>query len=85
LESVAPGSVDAGFVYATDAASRSGVRVLARIADALHDPILYPIAPLKASEQGRRAHAFVDFVLSPPGQEILGRYGFLRPGPPGKK
>ncbi|MGI9120021.1 MAG: substrate-binding domain-containing protein [Acidimicrobiales bacterium] len=37
----------------------------------------YPIAPLAGSANPHLARAYVDFVLSPPGQQILAGYGFL--------
>jgi molybdate transport system substrate-binding protein len=37
----------------------------------------YPIAVLKDSQQAAQAQAFVDLVLSPTGQGILGEYGFM--------
>ncbi len=42
-------------------------------------PIVYPIAVVGASGQKELAQRFQDYVLSPQGQEILGKYGF---GPP---
>ena len=39
----------------------------------------YPIVALADSEAPEVAAAFVDFVLSPDGQEILERFGFQAP------
>jgi molybdate transport system substrate-binding protein len=78
LDYVARAEVDAAFVYATDAAV---VKDKARIAFTvpLARPVTYPIAPLAASANAAEATRFTGFVLSPPGQAILARYGFGKP------
>jgi len=78
LDYVARGEVDAGFVYATDAAIMADkVRVL--FAAPTPAPILYPIAALKGSNDAATAKKFVRFVASPPAQAVLARYGFAAP------
>jgi molybdate transport system substrate-binding protein len=78
LDYVARGEVEAGFVYATDAALMSGkVKVAFTVPTVM--PVLYPIAPVAGSARPAEAVRFVDFVLSPPAQAILQRYGFGRP------
>jgi molybdate transport system substrate-binding protein len=78
LDYVARGEVDVGFVYATDASlDRDRVKVVQEIKE--HRPISYPIALVADSRRTAAAQQFVDFVLSPPGQALLARYGF---GPP---
>ncbi len=37
----------------------------------------YPIATAKSSGNLVTAQSFIDYVLSPPGQQTLGKYGFL--------
>jgi molybdate transport system substrate-binding protein len=39
----------------------------------------YPIAVVTASERGEVAQQFVDYVMSPPAQELLQRAGFEPP------
>lgn len=81
LDYVARGEVDAGFVYATDAALMRHKLAVA-FAVPLDSAIRYPIAPTTASARdakGVAASRFVDFVMSPAGQAILGKYGFLKP------
>ncbi len=78
LDYVARGEVDAGFVYATDAAI-SPVKLRAGMEVPTEKPILYPIAATKNNGNERRARAFIAFVRSPAGQAILGKYGFLVP------
>lgn len=73
LSKVALGEADAGFVYATDAASASGrVRVLDLPVDVVAE---YPIGIL-AGSRSTAAAAFVDLVLGERGQAILRRHGF---------
>ncbi len=75
LDYVARGEVDAGFVYATDAALRSDkVKVVLEVS--LDEPLHYPIAVLKASKDAAEAKRFVEFVLGEEGQKILKNYGF---------
>lgn len=78
LDYVARGEVEAGFVYATDAAVMSDkVRVAFKVA--LDRPIRYPVARVAGSANADEAGRFVDYVRSPAGQAILGRHGFLKP------
>lgn len=78
LDYVARGEVDAGFVYATDAALMPAkVEVALTVPTAA--PILYPVAPVATSAQATAARAFVSFVLSPPAQAVLAGHGFGRP------
>ncbi|WKB52691.1 molybdate ABC transporter substrate-binding protein [Eleftheria terrae] len=78
LDYVARGEADAGFVYATDAALMPD-KVRVAFAVPTETPVLYPIAPLAGSTQPDEASRFVSFVLSPPAQAILVKYGFARP------
>jgi len=78
LDYVARGEVQAGFVFATDAALRADkVKVAAEVTG--HKPIIYPIALLAASQNKDMGQAFVNFVKSEEGQAILGKFGFKRP------
>ena len=78
LDYVFRGEVDAGFVYATDAAV-SPVKVRIALEVPLERPILYPIAAVKSSGNVNRAVDFIAFVRSSAGQAILAKYGFLAP------
>jgi molybdate transport system substrate-binding protein len=77
LSKVQLGEADAGIVYSSDAvaARGSGVEVLA-IPDRFNVLAAYPIAAVGGSPRPREAQAFIDFVLSPRGQDILQRWGF---------
>jgi len=78
LDYVARGEVDAGFVYATDAASMPDrVRVAFVVPTA--SPIRYPIAVVAASESAAEAERFVAFVRAAAAQSILRRFGFGEP------
>jgi molybdate transport system substrate-binding protein len=78
LDYVSRGEVDAGLVYATDAAIAKGkVKVIQTVTEPL--PILYPLAVTAATDKKALAQEFMDFVLSPPAQEIFHRFGFGKP------
>ncbi|MCZ2406823.1 MAG: molybdate ABC transporter substrate-binding protein [Burkholderiales bacterium] len=78
LDYVARGEVDAGFVYATDAAlMKDKVKTVFDVP--LDVAILYPIARTAASGNAAEADAFIAYVRSPAGQAVLARYGFLKP------
>lgn len=78
LDYVARGEVEAGFVYATDAAvQKDKVKALFSIATEM--PISYPVAGLSGSPNTDGARKFIDYLLSPAGQAVLARYGFQKP------
>jgi molybdate transport system substrate-binding protein len=78
LNYVARAEVDAGFVYATDAALMADkVKVAFRVPTA--QPVLYPVAPLTGAPNPEAAARFVDFLVTPPAQAVLARYGFGKP------
>jgi len=77
LDYVARGEVDAGVVYATDAAVRAKeIRIVAAAPEASHKPVVYPIAVVKGTKSEADAKAFISFVRSPEGRKILQKYGF---------
>ena len=77
LDYVARGEVDAGFVYATDAALMPA-KVKVAFAVPTTTPIRYPAAPIAASSNTEAAQRFVAFLLTPPAQAVLARLGFGR-------
>mgnify|MGYP003582705658 CR=1 FL=1 len=78
LDYVARGEVDAGFVYATDAAiMKDKVKVAFEVP--LQTTILYPIAKTVASTKAAEATSFINYLATPAAQAILGKYGFAKP------
>lgn len=83
LDYVARGEVDAGFVFATDAAAMADKVKVIKTLDTT-TPVTYPIAVVKSSDdnnsdQEKSAKAYIDFVMSEAGQSILSKYGFVKP------
>jgi molybdate transport system substrate-binding protein len=75
------GEADAGIVYSTDVtpALRDAVRVI-QIPPEFNVIANYPIAAVKGANNEAGARAFITYVLSPAGQAILARHGFLVSG-----
>jgi molybdate transport system substrate-binding protein len=76
---VETGNVDAGMVYVTNVLSEGtklkGITIPANV----NASTLYPIATIKSSKHASIAKEFVDYVLSPAGQQVLTAAGFLKP------
>ncbi len=78
LIKVSLAEADAGIVYVTDITPDAAQKVdKIDIPDALNTIATYPIAPISDSRSPDLAKAFVALVLSPDGQAILSRYGFM--------
>ncbi len=78
LNYVARGEVDAGFVFATDAAIKPDeVRVVQTLESPV--PVLYPMALVKRDARSSLAQKYVDYVHSDKGQAVLAKYGFAKP------
>jgi molybdate transport system substrate-binding protein len=77
------GEADAGIVYSSDVtpAVRGAVQVLA-IPEPFNVIAQYPIAVVRDAPNAAGARAFIDYVLSPAGQAILTKHGFLAVAPP---
>lgn len=85
LDYVARGEVDAGFVYATDAAIRADrVKEAFRPAEDTYRPVTYPAAVVKDSKEPALAQAFLDLLMSAEGRAVLTKLGF-QPPPPGTR
>lgn len=76
---VARGEVDAGIVYTSDVAASDRILAVAEAPADSHPPVIYPIVILPKSRQTEAAHLFAGYLLSPPGQDILARFGFRPP------
>jgi molybdate transport system substrate-binding protein len=80
LEYVSRGEVDAGFVYASDLASRPGrVKEAFRPGEDTYQPITFPVAVVTGAREQALAEAFIRLLLSPEGQAVLARFGFQPP------
>ena len=79
LTQVELGSVDAGVVYVTDvmAAGAKVKGIVIPVSD--NASTLYPIATINSSKHKSVAQAFVAYVLSPTGQQVLSAAGFQKP------
>lgn len=76
---VARGEAPLGIVYGSDAQAEPKVRVVATFPADSHAPIVYPVAPLRASAQAKAAADFVRWLGTPPAQAIFRRHGFSLP------
>jgi len=80
LDYVSRGEVDAGFVYATDAAAgKPRVKEAFRPGEDTYRPIAYPAAVVKDSRRPSTARAFVDLLVASEGRAVLARLGFQPP------
>ncbi len=78
LDWVARGEVDAGWVYVTDLRVRPGQVVEAfRPPEDTYQPVVYPVAVVRASRQAALAGALVTLLTGPEGRAVLARHGFL--------
>jgi molybdate transport system substrate-binding protein len=79
LTKVQSGDLDAGLVYRTDVQSAGDEIEGIEVPDEVNVVAEYPIAALSASASPDVAEAFVDFILSPDGHDILASFGFGSP------
>jgi molybdate transport system substrate-binding protein len=77
LSKVELGEADAGIVYTTDAALDTGKVDQIAIPDQLNTIASYPIVAIKASKHVALAEKLVAYILSPDGQAVLAKYGFI--------
>ena len=79
LTTVQLGEVDAGMVYKTDVqAAGTKVKGIEIPADQ-NASTVYPIAALSEPPNAAGAAAFVDYVLSADGEQVLAQAGFAAP------
>jgi molybdate transport system substrate-binding protein len=79
VSKVSLGEADAGIVYTTDVTAGEDKVEGVDIPEDQNVVATYPIATVKASKAPDQAQAFMDYVLSDQGQQVLKSYGF---GPP---
>jgi molybdate transport system substrate-binding protein len=76
---VETGNVDAGMVYVTNVLSAGSKLKGIAIPAGDNASTLYPIATISSSKRKSEAQAFVNYVLSPAGQQVLTAAGFEKP------
>jgi molybdate transport system substrate-binding protein len=79
LTQVETGNVDAGMVYITDVKAAGAKVKGVTIPASDNASTLYPIATISSSKHESVAKEFVDYVLSPAGQQVLTAAGFQSP------
>lgn len=79
LTKIAEGELDAGITYVTDVVSADGSVEGIDLPTDVNVIVEYPIAVLAGSAHRDLAEAFVEFVISDRGQEVLGERGFSPP------
>ena len=78
LDYVARAEVEAGFVYATDAALMPD-KVKVALTVPTTTPVLYPVAPIVGSPNAALAQQFANYLVSAPAQAVLAKHGFGKP------
>lgn len=85
LAAVEAGRVDAGVVYATDAAQSKRVRVVLTVPEGQGPRIVYPVAALSKGKAPGAARAFVRFLQGDAARRAFEKYGFIvLPGKPAR-
>ncbi|HSV67298.1 MAG TPA: molybdate ABC transporter substrate-binding protein [Mycobacteriales bacterium] len=79
LTKVELGEVDAALVYRTDVRAAGGKVTGIEIPDAAKAVNRYPIVVLSGAKNATAAQAFVDYVRSDAGRQVLGDAGFTLP------
>ncbi len=80
LSAVEAGRVDAGVVYATDAAQSKKVKVAFTVPDGDAPRIVYPVAALAKGKSPGGGKAFVRYLQSEAARKVFAKHGFLVPG-----
>ena len=74
------GEADAGIVYKTDASSADQSKVtMIDIPDQYNIVAQYPAGVVKGGSNADGAREFIQYLLSPAGQAVLNKYGFISP------
>jgi molybdate transport system substrate-binding protein len=76
LAYVSNGEVDAGIVYATDAAATGKVQLLLRVPDDLHTPVRYPIVLVRQTAAHPQARQLYDYLAGDAAAAAFRRAGF---------
>jgi molybdate transport system substrate-binding protein len=79
MNKVSLGEADAGIVYVTDVKSAEG-RVTGVDIPERHQVVArYPIVVVKDSSNAALAYRFIEYLVSPAGQNVLAEFGFSKP------
>lgn len=70
------GEVDFGIIYYNDSKTLKSSKVIDKIDDNLHSPIIYPVAPLKASESKKEVTDLIKYMTSSEGIEVFKKHNF---------
>ena len=79
LAQVEAAAVDCGVVYISDAATGTGIRVVATAPEGSHKPVNYPAAVLKASKTAFAAEAFLEYLKTDAATKVFTDIGFAVP------
>jgi molybdate transport system substrate-binding protein len=79
ISKVSQGEADAGIVYVTDVRAAGQKAQGVDIPDEQNVIASYPIGTVKGGSNPKGGQAFIDFLLSAPGQAVLADYGFTKP------
>lgn len=79
LSKVSLGEADAGVVYSTDFQTAADKLTAIDVPDNFNIIATYPIAAVKGSANSDLAQKWLAYVLSPDGQAVLAKYGFISP------
>jgi molybdate transport system substrate-binding protein len=71
------GEAPLGIVYATDAATSQGVRIIATFPAESHPPVTYPFALARRAANNPEAKAFLAFASGTDAEPTYRRFGFL--------
>ena len=81
LAAIEAGNVDAGFVYKTDAARSTRVRVAYEVPTEEGPRIVYPVAVLRDARAPDAARRWVAYLASAEASAVFTAHGFLLPTP----
>lgn len=81
LALVATGEAPLGIVYRTDAMVSDQVAIIATFPATTHDPVIYPIALTRTSEDNPAARSFFRYLQSDAAARVFARYGFSPASP----
>jgi len=77
LDYVARGEVDAGVVYSTDAMVKArDIIIVSTAPKESHQPIIYPVAVVRGTNNKTLAKAFVSLLISEEGKNVFRKHGF---------